>query len=267
MFDLSGNVIGVNSQILSPTGGNIGIGFAIPAEEAKPVIDTLMKGGSVQRGYLGIAMQELTNDIADQLKVPHDLGTIVTRVEPGEAAEKAGIKEGDVIVKVAGKDVTPDQTLSYVVAKIAPGSRVPVELIRDGKRVTLTATVGTRPAEEKLAGFDPDDENAAPADNEGLAAASLGVAVTPLTPQIAQQLGLAQSAQGAVIEQVNPSSDAAGKGLRRGDLIVSVNRQPVATGADIAKAVTAARGTGDSQVLLHVQRRNLSRFVVVQIQG
>ncbi|MBC9034202.1 Do family serine endopeptidase [Sphingomonas sp. JC676] len=272
MFDLQGNVIGINSQILSPTGGNVGIGFAIPAEEAQPVIATLMKGGSIDRGYLGVGMQDLTDDIADALGLPKDRGTLVSRVEPGQAAEKAGIKQGDVIVKVAGKDVTPDQTLSYLVANTTPGSRVPVEILRDGKRQTLTVTVGKRPPEDQLAQFDPDDDNSAPGGStpgaDAMAAASLGVAVTPLTPQIAGSIGVdATKVSGVVVLTVDPNSDAAGKGLKRGDLIVSVNRTPVANAADIAKIVTASKSAGRTQVLLYVQRRNIGQFVPVQIPG
>ena len=271
MFDLAGNVIGINSQILSPTGANVGIGFAIPAEEAKPVIDTLMTGVAIKRGYLGVVMQDVTGDIADALGIPKDRGTLISRVEPGEAADKAGIKQGDVIVKVGASEVNPDQTLSYLVANLKPGTRVPLELVRDGKRQTVTVTVGTRPSEEVLAanasgkGFDPNDESGtAP---EALAAASLGVAVTPLTPQIAQNIGVDPKSQGAVIVTVDPSSDAAGKGLRRGDVIVSVNRTPVASGADIAKIVTASKTAGRAQVLLYVQRRDFGTFIPVEITG
>jgi serine protease Do len=271
MFDLAGNVIGINSQILSPTGANVGIGFAIPAEEAKPVIDTLMAGGAIKRGYLGVVMQDVTRDIADALNIPKDRGTLISRVEPGEAADKAGIKQGDVIVKVGSKEVNPDQTLSYLVANLTPGSRVPLELVRDGKRQTLTVTVGTRPDEDKLAarnggGFDPNDENPQPGTGpEALAAASLGVAVTPLTPQIARSIGVDPNSQGVVIVTVDPSSDAAGKGLQRGDVIVSINRSPVASGTDIAKAVTQAKAAGRSQVLLYVQRRDDGRFIPLEI--
>jgi serine protease Do len=266
MFDLAGNVIGINSQIYSPTGGNVGIGFAIPAEEAKPVIDTLMKGGTIKRGYLGVGMQELTPDIAEQLGVPKDRGTLVSRVEPGEAADKAGLKLGDVIVKVGGKDVTPDQTLSYLVANTAPGTRVPLEVIRDGKRLPLTVTVGTRPPEEQLAAFDPEDENATPGDEpEAMGAASLGVAVTALTPQIARSVGADPDAGGVVVLTVDPASDAAGKGLRRGDVIVSANRTPLAGPADLARIVTSTKSAGRDSVLLFVQRRNLGRFVAVDI--
>ncbi|MDH4742835.1 DegQ family serine endoprotease [Sphingomonas sp. CBMAI 2297] len=267
MFDLNGNVIGINSQILSPTGGNVGIGFAIPAEEAKPVIDTLMKGGKIARGYLGIGMQDLTDDIADGLGVPKGRGTVVARVEPGQPAEKAGLKQGDVIVKVDGKDVTPDQTLSYLVANVKPGTRVPLELYRDGKRQTLSITVGTRPPEEQLAQFDPNDDNSGPggSDTETMAAASLGVQVAPLTPQIAQSVGVNPSTTGVVVLQVSQASDAAGKGLQRGDVITTVNRQPVTSAADVARQVQAAKSAGKNNVLLWVQRRAVGRFVSVGI--
>jgi serine protease Do len=267
MFDLNGNVIGINSQILSPTGGNVGIGFAIPAEEAKPVIDTLMKGQKIARGYLGIQMQNLDDDLADGLGVPKGRGTIVGRVEPGQPAEKAGLKQGDVIVKVDGKDVTPDQTLSYIVANVKPGTRIPLELYRDGKPMSLTLTVGTRPPEEQLAQFDPNDENSpAPgADADTMAAASLGIQVTPLTPQIAQSVGVSPNTTGVVVVQANPASDAAGKGLQRGDVITTVNRVAVANAADVAKQVAAAKAAGKTSVLLWVQRRALGRFVSVGI--
>ena len=267
MFDLNGNVIGINSQILSPTGGNVGIGFAIPAEEAKPVIDTLMKGGKIARGYLGIGMQDLTDDVADGLGVPKGRGTVVARVEPNQPAEKAGLKQGDVIVTVDGKDVTPDQTLSYLVANVKPGARVPLQYYRDGKLASATVVVGTRPPEEQLAQFDPNDENSAPGDGDtdSMAAAALGVQVTPLTPQIAQSVGVNPNTTGVVVVQANPASDAAGKGLTRGDVITTVNRVAVANAADVAKQVAAAKAAGKTSVLLWVQRRAIGRFVSVSI--
>lgn len=268
MFDLQGNVIGINSQILSPTGGNVGIGFAIPAEQAKPIVDTLMKGTAVTRGYLGVQMQELTADLAESFGVPKNGGTIVARVEPGQAAEKAGIRQGDVIVRVNNQDVTPDQTLSYIVANVTPGARIPIELIRDGRRQTVTVTVGTRPPEEQLAQqFDLQDNDSGPQDGETMGAASLGIAVTPLTPQIARSIGADANAQGVVVLGVDASSDAAGKGLTRGDLITTANRTPVRTSADLARIVGQAKSSGAKQVLLYVQRRGLGRYVTVQIPG
>lgn len=258
MFDLSGNVIGINTAIYSPTGGNVGIGFAIPAEQAKPVIDALKGGGKVKRGYLGVGIQPMTEDIAASLGLPKDRGEIVARVEPGEAAARAGIRQGDVIIKVNAQEVTPDNTLSYVVANLPIGSRVPIEIIRDGKRQTLTAIVGERPSEQQLAGQDGDDfsdDDGAPAQQNGPAAqAGLGLSLQTLTPQIARQLRVGENTKGVVIASVNPSSDAAQQGLQRGDVILSINQQPVITTQQASTIVGEARRAGRDRVLLLVQR-------------
>ena len=268
LFDLSGNVIGINSQILSPTGGNVGIGFAIPSTEAKPILERLMKGQTIQRGYLGIQMQDLTADLADSFGVPKGNGTIVARVEPGQPADKAGIRQGDVIVRVNDRDVTPDQTLSYLVANVPPGTRIPIELVRDGRRQTVTLTLGTRPPDEELnQQFDLEDNDSGPGAQDGdtMGAASLGIAVTPLTPQIARSIGADANAQGVVVLGVDASSDAAGKGLARGDLITTANRTPVRTAADLARIVGQAKSSGAKQVVLFIQRKGVGRYVPVQI--
>jgi len=260
MFDLNGNVIGINSQILSPSGGNVGIGFAIPAESAKPIIETLLRGKTVQRGYLGVGIQPITSDIASALGLPGNRGELISRVEPGEAAAKAGLRQGDVVVGVAGKDVTPDQTLSFLVAQQAPGSRVPLDVLRDGKRQTINVTVGTRPSEDELASLTggDDDDNGLPDEDSGNVtpgAATLGLQLTPLTPQIARSLGVDNTVRGVVVVSADPSSDAAAnRGLQRGDIISSVNRAPVTTAAELSAAVTAARSAGRDQVLLFVTR-------------
>ncbi|WP_228275121.1 Do family serine endopeptidase [Stakelama tenebrarum] len=268
MFDLNGNVIGINSQIYSPTGGNVGIGFAIPAEEAKPVIDTLIAGGEIKRGYLGVQMQDLSDDLADALGVPKGKGTLIARVEPGEAAAKAGLKAGDLVVKVGGKDVTPDQTLSYLVANIEPGKRVPVEVIREGERRTFQVTLGTRPSEEELAGFDPNDDSTPPsAETPDSAAASLGLIVRPLTPQIARSVGIDPETEGVVVLRVDPSSAAGQQGLRRGDVITSANRKPVKSPQELAEIVTGAKQAGNGTVVVYIQRGRAGRFVPLQIDG
>ncbi|MBK5263822.1 MAG: PDZ domain-containing protein, partial [Alphaproteobacteria bacterium] len=258
MFDLDGNVIGINSQILSPTGGNVGIGFAIPAETAGPIIDKLKQGATIKRGYLGVGIGPMSDDLAESLGLPKDRGEFIGQVVPGEAAAMAGIKAGDVVVKVKGEDVTPDNTLSYIVANLPVGSKVPVELIRDGKRMTLTATVGERPTEDELSSFgqqpqedfsDQDQQSSQQAMQQ-----SLGIAVTPMTPTIARQLGVDAGIKGVVITAVDPSSDAGTKGLRRGDIILAVNNDAVTTEATLANAVKQAQQAGRSAVLLQVQR-------------
>ena len=272
MFDMNGNVIGINSQIFSQSGGNIGIGFAIPAEEAKPIIDTLMKGGSVKRGYLGVGIQPVTDDIAAALGLPKNSGEIIGRVEPGGPAAKAGLRAGDVVTKVNGTAVTPDTTLSYLIANASPGSTVKLDIMREGKPMSITAGVTTRPPEDQLAtttgggdDFSGDDddqgsEQAAPASN------AIGVTVQPLTPAIARQVGVDSTVQGVVVSAVDPSSDA-GQKLRRGDVISAINGTPVRSAADLARGVQAAKSAGRPQVLLMINRaRGQSGFVPVKIK-
>ena len=259
MFDLNGNVIGINSAIFSPTGGNVGIGFAIPAELAKPIVDTLRGGARVKRGYLGVQIQPLDADSAEALGLAKNRGELVGRVEPGQGAAKAGIQQGDVITKVNGREVTPDETLSYIVARLPIGSRVPIELFRAGKRMTVTAVLAERPTEEQLASIIGNDNTGGLGDEDAkstgnAAREALGLAVQGLTPDIARSLNVPAGTRGVVIGAVDPSSDAAGKGVQRGDVITSVNQAPVATAADVASAVTAARTAGRGSVLVQIQR-------------
>ena len=272
MFDLAGNVIGINTAIFSPTGGNVGIGFAIPAEQAKPAIDALMQGGRVRRGYLGVGIQPVGEDIAESLGLQRDRGEIVARVEPGQPAAAAGIRQGDVIVKVAGQEVTPDNTLSYIIANTPIGSRVPIELIRGGNRQTVTATVAERPSEEELAGGTDSfgsDEQAVPGGDQAAARASLGVSLQALTPDIMRQLRVPSDTRGVVIAAVDPSSDAARQGLNRGDIIISIDQKPVTTPQAAAAAVDQVRRSNpNGRVLLLVQRGSMSpRYIGVRLSN
>jgi serine protease Do len=272
MFDLNGNVVGINTAIFSPSGGNVGIGFAIPAEQAKPVIDQLMKGGRVKRGYLGVQIQPIDETIAESLGLEKNRGELIAGVEPGQAAERAGIRQGDVVVSVGGEPVTPDQTLSYLVSNSAIGAKVPIELLRDGRRMTVTVTVGERPPEEQLAqrfggedgqfGNEENDE-----DTQAAAQAAIGLAVQPLTPAIARQVGAPANTRGLVIGGIDPSSDAATKGLQRGDIIIAINRRPAASLDDVRTAVAEAKAAERGSVLLLVQRgANPPRYIGVRIK-
>lgn len=259
MFDLNGNVIGINNAIFSPNGGSVGIGFAIPAEQAAPVVQALKNGTRPKRGYLGIQLNPMSDDIWDSMGLPKNQGELVARVEPGQAAARAGIQAGDVIVKINGRNVTPDETLSFIVSNLPVGSRVPVELVREGKRLTVTAVLGERPTDEQLiaqagnnngGGLAPEnDQSTAQAARE-----SLGLSVQALTPEIARQVGVPAGTRGLVIAQVDPSSDAGTKGLQRGDVILSANQTPVTTAAGLASAVAAAKAAGRQSILLQIQR-------------
>ena len=256
MFDLAGNVIGINSALISPTGANVGIGLAIPAELAKPVIDSLRRGERPQRGYLGVGLQPLDENIAASLGLPKDTGEIVRSVVAGEAAARAGVQQGDVIVKVNGRDVNPDQTVSYLIANTQVGARVPLEVIRDGRRQTLTVTVGQRPTEEQLAqqaGGGAEQGGAVGSNGAAGTGQALGLTLAPLTPDLAQRFSLPPNARGVIITAVDPASKAAEEGLRPGYLVMSVNRQAVTTPAQVTAAVEAARRAGRTSVLLLVK--------------
>lgn len=275
MFDMAGQVIGINNAIFSPTGGSVGIGFAIPAETAAPLVQKLIKGETIERGYLGVRIQPINEDLADSLGIAHNKGEFIQLVEPDGPAAKAGLQAGDVVVKVDGKEVTKDQSLSYIVANTAPGSRIPVEVIRNGKRQTLTAMVAKRPSEDELSqSFSPDGDqdddafNNPPAQQEkGVIENSLGLTVTPLTPAIARQLGAADGTKGVVIVAVDPNSDAGQKGFQRGFIILQANGRPVTTAADLTAAINAAKAEGRSALLLRVQPRGQqATFVPVRLR-
>ncbi len=271
MFDLNGNVIGINNAIISPTGGNVGIGFAIPAEVAVPIVNTLRKGEKIERGYLGVQISPLTEDLADSLGLPKNRGEFIQSVVPGEGASKAGIQAGDVIVKVNGRAVTPDQTLSFLVANLPVGTKVPIELLRDGKTVKVNATLGERPSEEELAGsFDPDAEDPMGTDEDGASAEAtakaLGLSVVDLTPAIARQIRVPSNQKGVVVSTVDRNSDAARKGITRTTVIISVNRRPINTAADLDKAISAAKRSNREAVLLQVKQGGRdARFVPVRL--
>jgi serine protease Do len=269
MFDMSGRVIGINSALISPTGTNVGIGLAIPAEAARPVIEALRKGERPQRGYLGVGLQPVDEDIGPALGLPKDQGEIVRTVEPGTPAAKAGLQQGDIIVAVNGQPVNPDQSVSYLVANTPVGSRIPVEIFRGGRRMTIPVAVAERPTEEQLAKAlgNSDDDNSVPDQGSGATGSqSLGLGLQPLTPQIARALGIGADVHGVVIATVDPSSDAGEKGLQRGDVILSVNQQAVTTPAQVTAAVDAARRANRTSVLLLIKRRDAPpAFVGVDI--
>jgi serine protease Do len=265
MFDLNGNVIGINTALISPTGGNVGIGFAIPAEQVRPVIDALRKGERPQRGYIGVSLQTLDEDIAASLGIPKNQGELIRSVTAGGPAARAGIQQGDVVVSVAGKPVTPDESLAYLVARQPIGSRVPIELVRDGRRQTVNVAVGERPTDEELArlnGVEDETPVTEPAESQQSTSQkstreSLGLTVQTLTPEIARTLRLSDTAvKGVVIASVNPSSDAAAKGIQPGDIILSINQRATRTPEEAAAAVAAARSAGRNSVLLLIRRGN-----------
>jgi serine protease Do len=272
LFDMRGNVIGINNAIFSPSGGSVGIGFAIPAEIAAPIVEQLKTGREIERGYLGVGLAPINEDIAASLGIEKRRGEFVQTVQDDSPAAKAGLKPGDIITKVNGKDVTADQTVSFLVANLVPGTQVPVELLRDGKKLALNVTLGKRPTEAELQQqtqtFDPDSEEPiAPGTSDGTIEEKLGLQVIPMTAQIARSLGVPADIKGVVIGAVDPNSDAARKGLRRGDIILSANYQDVASVEALLAQVKAATTEGREAILLRVQRRTTPpAFIPVRLR-
>ncbi len=273
MFDLSGNVIGINTALYSQTGGNIGIGFAIPSSQASTVIDQLRTGQRVRRGYLGVGPQPLDEALAESYGLPKNRGELINSVQPGYAGARAGLQPGDVVVRIGGRDVTPDETLSYIVSNQSIGSRVPIELIRNGQRRTVTAVVGERPSDEELARVTGTIEELPAADSpvqqsrgQVSTRESIGLTVLTLTPQIAQGIRVPATVRGVVVSNVDASSDAAARGIQRGDVILSINNRTTLTPEDAAAVVDEARRAGRGAVRLFVQRPGTPpRFVGVEL--
>jgi serine protease Do len=238
LFNLKGEVIGINSQIYSRSGGYQGLSFAIPIDTAVQVKDQLVQHGKVTRGQLGIMIQEVNQSLANSFGLDKAQGALVSSVTPGSAAAKAGVRSGDVILKLDGQDINRSIDLSSRVATMAPGSKTELEVWRDGKRQRLAVTVGEAPSQQRAAAADPAD----------LSGARLGVAVRALTPEEQKQ---ANMQGGVLVEQV--AGAAAKAGIRPGDIIVSVNQKPVKNveelqaatkGADKTMAVLVQRGEG-----------------------
>ena len=272
LFDMRGQVIGINNAIFSPTGGSVGIGFAIPSEIAQPIVEQLRSGREIQRGFLGVQLQPIDEDIAASLGLPKRRGELVQSLQDDSPAAKGGVKSGDIITKINGKDVTADQSVSFLVANLEPGARVPIEVLRDGKSLSLTAVLGKRPSEAELRQqaqpFDPDSEEpVSPGQSNETIEKSLGLQVLALTPQIAGSIGVAPETKGVVIAAVDPNSDAARKGLRRGDVVLSANYKDVATVEALMAQIAAAKTEKRDAILLRVQRRGQPpAFVPVRLR-
>jgi serine protease Do len=256
LADLDGHVVGINSAISSPSGGNVGLGFAIPINLARSIMDQLIAHGRVIRGFLGVTAQDIDPSLVGPLKLKNDNGALVSEVNPDTPAARAGLKTGDDIVEFNGKPVNSSRDLSSLAAETAPGTRVKIVLVRDGETLEVTATMAERPEAAGQA------KPAKPGEGRGPTAEKLGLAVQTLTSDIAQQLGYAGE-KGVLITEVTPGGSADDSDLKAGDLIKEVNRVPVTSAQEFATVVRAAKS---GQVLaLLVQRGAQSFFVAVKV--
>ena len=255
LFDMDGKVIGINTAIYSPTGGSVGLGFAIPASLALPVVDQLKAHGRVERGLLGVQIQPVTDEIASSLSLGSSNGALVAQVEPDSAAMKAGIKSGDVIKSVDGKDITNVRELTRTIAAAQPGSTVKVGLMRDGKDMTVSAKLGDGAATKEAKA----DEQKMP---EKAPPGAFGFSLAPLSPDMRQQLGLKDSVNGALIAAVEPGSPAEEQGLKAGDVLQQVGRDQVGDAKDAVAKLKEAKAS-KKPVLMKVYREGMTRFVAV----
>jgi serine protease Do len=250
LVDVNGEVVGVNTAILSRTGGSVGVGFAIPINMTKNIIAQLIKSGKVTRGWLGVMIQDLTPELAEKLGIKETRGALVTRVVEGTPAAKAGLKPGDLIIKYGAKDVENVAKLRSHVAATTPESSVGIVVVRDGKKTTLTAKI------EKLT------DSAVAGVSGGGSSKELGLSVQDLTPELAKTLGI-KTASGVVVSQVEGAGPAAEKGIKNGDVIIEVNRRRVKTAGEFEAALKKA--DLKKGVLLLVANREGTRFVVLKV--
>ena len=250
LFSQDGRVVGVNTAIFSPTGGSVGIGFAIPSDLVRQVVAELQSTGHVTRGYLGVETQKLSPAMAGALQLENGNGALVSGVQPGSPAAKSGLQPGDVIRTVNGHKITNPRELAVAVAGVKPGQTAKLDIVRDGAQQTLEVAVATMPADQTA---DRGDAGGSP---------GVGLALAPLSPDLRQQLELPRNLNGAVVAGVQPGSPAEQAGLRQGDVIVGIGNHAVATPEEAANAIRSAVKDGKS-VALRVMRDGRTAFVAV----
>ncbi len=250
LFTQDGKVVGVNTAILSPSGGSVGIGFAIPSNTVRTIVAELEKDGHVTRGYLGVQAQAITGPMRAALHLPQKGGALVASVEPDSPASKAGLQPGDVIEQVDGKSINDPRELAVNVAGVQPGDQAKLTVIRDGDTKDVQATVASLPTQG--------DKTAAPAQQKG----NIGLALAPLTPDMRSQLNVSEQTRGAVVAEVRPGSPADQAGLQQGDIVVGVGDKSVASPSEAVAAIRQATAGGKTAAL-RIVRDGTAAFVAV----
>ena len=267
-FDIYGRVIGVNTAIFSPSGGSVGIGFAIPAEVADNVTKQLIAGGKIQRGYIGATIQNFTPDLAEAQGLGVQKGAIVSDLVPAGPSARAGLMPGDVVVAINNVPVKTSTELTREVAKGRAGDVLKLEVIREGKHRLIEVRSGIRPSEKDLASNDNTQgggDRAGPATPQAAHPSVLGMALGPLDEPTRRKLNAPPELHGVVVESVDASSDAGQKGLHRGDVIVQAGGRPVTAAADVAAAVDSAKKAGRAGVALGIFRQGRTTFLALKL--
>jgi len=267
-FSMSGEVIGINTAIASPNGGSVGIGFAIPSNEAKPVIAALRANGSIQRGWLGVQIQQVTPEIAQATGLDKAEGALVADIQPNSPASKADIKRGDVILSFGGKPVKDLRDLTRLVADTPVGQKADMTIWRDGAKQTVSVEIAKLKPEEEVASNSTDDnsgaDNGNSGDTAGQAAKALGLTLARITPDARQQFGIADDVKGVVVVDVDADGPAAAQGIQAGDVIEQVAQKEVTSPGEVQTLAQAARDSHRNAVLLLVNRQGNELYVAVK---
>ncbi len=253
LFTQDGKVIGMNTAIFSPTGGSVGIGFAIPSDMIRTVSNQLVASGHVTRGYVGVGTQSITGAMAKALHLPENSGALLASVESNSPASRAGLEPGDVIQGVNGQKIGSPRDLALTVATVMPGQEAQFHILREGQNRDVAVRVGEQPA-EKIARAKPEEPQSR---------GQLGLGLAPLTPDARDQLQVPNGQEGALVRSVRPGSPAEEAGLRPGDIIVGVGSQTITTASDANKAIRSALDGKDHAVALRVMRDGSVAFVGV----
>lgn len=262
MLNLAGEVIGINSVIVSTTGGNIGIGFAIPSNQAKPVIEQLKKSGKITRGWLGVGIQTLTDDIAKNIGAANIKGSLVTQIVKESPADKAGIKIGDIITAFDGVAVLQANKLSKAVADTKIGNKVTVDIVRDGKPIKLTLTVAL--LTDKL---DEVQSKKTKEKGEHTVDSNLGIRIDDITPALRAKFKIEHNVNGVVISGITRGSLAAEAGLMPGDVIMQINRTKVENSKAASKEIERVKKAGNKDIAILINRSGSSSFVLIDLEG
>lgn len=264
LFNASGEVVGINSAIFSPTGTNIGIGFAVPTSLAKPVLDQLRQYGQAQRAWLGVKIQEVSEEIAAAIGMKTPQGALLLEITPGSPAAKAGLKEGDVILKFGDREIKEMRNLPRVVAESKSGTTVKVLLFRKGQQLTLPVLLKEQPGDnETPAPKKPGNQPAVPGKAGNRV---LGMELVPLDAAVRAQFNIPNDVRGLLVTGLDVSGEVAKQGVRPGDVITDVNQSPVARPQDVAAQLAAVKKAGREFVLIRVARGKALQFVTVPVK-
>lgn len=253
LVDYQGRLVGINTAIFSRTGGNQGIGFAVPSNLARGVMESLLKSGRVVRGFLGVGLQPLSEELVQEFKLQAHSGALISEVQAGSPAEKAGVKTGDVISGVNGKKIESPRELQLLIGSLSPGSKAELKIVRDGEERSVSVDLGERPSSGGIAAVTNEEEPDV----------LDGVTVSDIDANVRKEFNIPESVKsGVVITQIDPDSPSATAGLNRGDVILEIDRQP-ATSASDAVALSE-KLKKQKKVLLRISSRGSTRYIVVE---